>query len=108
MRLALIVASVLGVALLVSPALKAAEGDANKGKEVFDQCGVCHHPDKEEKKLGPGLKGLMKKKKMTNGKEPTEANVMAVINQGGNGMPAYADLLTDEEKTNLLAYLKTL
>jgi mono/diheme cytochrome c family protein len=27
---------------------------------------------------------------------------------GGNGMPAYKEMLNDEEKTNLIAYLKTL
>ena len=83
-------------------------GDAAKGKEVFEQCGVCHNTDTDEKKMGPSLMGLFKKEKMTNGKKPTEANVKAVINAGGNGMPAYADMLTDEEKANVIAYLKTL
>ncbi len=82
--------------------------DAAKGKEVFEQCGVCHSADTDEKKMGPGLKGLFKKDKMSNGKAPTEANVKAKINEGGGGMPAYSDILTDTEKTDLLAYLKTL
>jgi mono/diheme cytochrome c family protein len=34
--------------------------------------------------------------------------VLARINQGGDGMPAYAEMLTDQEKADLLAYLKTL
>lgn len=84
------------------------KGDAAKGKEVFEQCGVCHNADSDEKKMGPGLKGLFSKAKMANGKAPTEANVKAKINEGGNGMPAYADMLTDQEKADLLAYLKTL
>ena len=83
-------------------------GDAAKGKEVFEQCSVCHNADSAEKKMGPGLKGLFKSAKMVNGKAPTEANVKAKIDEGGNGMPAYKDMLTDEEKTNLIAYLKTL
>src|ERR1700704_4993379 len=87
---------------------KGGAGDADKGKEVFEQCGVCHNADSDEKKMGPGLKGLFKKDKLKNGKKPTEANVKAVINAGGNGMPAYADMLSDEEKANLIAYLKTL
>src|ERR1700692_51378 len=82
--------------------------DAAKGKEVFEQCSVCHNADSDEKKMGPGLKGLFKKDKMANGKAPTEANVKAKINEGGGGMPAYADMLTDTEKNDLLAYLKTL
>lgn len=86
----------------------AADGDATKGKEVFEQCSVCHNSDSAEKKMGPGLKGEFKKDKMANGKAPTEANVRALINAGGNGMPAYNDMLTDVEKNDLIAYLKTL
>ena len=86
-----------------------AAGSAAKGKEVFDQCTVCHNADSDEKKIGPGLKGLFKKDKLTSsGKAPTEANVRAKINEGGNGMPAYKDILSDDEKTDLIAYLKTL
>ncbi len=58
--------------------------------------------------MGPGLKGLFSREKMTNGKAPTEANVRAKIDEGGNGMPAYKEMLSDEEKDNLIAYLKTL
>lgn len=83
-------------------------GDAAKGKDVFEQCGVCHNADSDEKKMGPGLKGLFKKEAMKNGKKPTEENVRAIINAGGNGMPGYQDLLSDEERDNLIAYLKTL
>jgi cytochrome c len=58
--------------------------------------------------MGPGLKGLFKKEKMMNGKKPTEENVRAIIDNGGNGMPGYEDLLTGEERDHLIAYLKTL
>lgn len=84
------------------------KGDPEKGKEVFEQCGVCHSADTDEKKMGPSLKGLFKKAKMTNGQKPTDASVLAVVNKGKGTMPAFADVLSDEEKTNLLAYLKTL
>ena len=84
------------------------KGDPEKGKEVFQQCSVCHLPDSEEKKMGPGLKGLFKRDKLTNGKKPTEANVRAKIDEGGNGMPSYKDMLSDGEKDDLIAYLKTL
>src|ERR1700738_911291 len=92
--------------LAVAPHAFAA--DAAKGKEVFEQCGVCHNADSDEKKMGPGLKGLFKKEKMTNGKAPTEANILARVNEGGSGMPAYKDMLSDQEKDDLIAYLKTL
>ena len=85
------------------------KGDAAKGKDVFEQCAVCHNADSTEKKMGPGLKGMFKKAKMdSTGKPVNDANVMGKINEGGNGMPAYKDMLTDDEKANLLAYLKTL
>jgi cytochrome c len=87
---------------------KKGAGDAAKGKEVFQQCSVCHNPDSTEKKMGPGLKGLFKADKMTNGKKPTEANVRAKVDEGGNGMPAYKEMLSDGEKNDLVAYLKTL
>jgi mono/diheme cytochrome c family protein len=54
------------------------------------------------------LKGLFQKEKLVNGKKPSDAVVMDIINKGGGGMPAFADQLTDEEKANVLAYLKTL
>ena len=85
-----------------------AAGDAAKGKEVFEQCSVCHNADSTEKKMGPGLKGLFKHDKLVNGKKVTEANVRAKIDEGGNGMPAYKDTLSDQEKDDLIAYLKTL
>jgi cytochrome c2 len=85
------------------------KGDAAKGKEVFDQCSVCHNSDSAERKMGPGLKGLFKKAKLeSNGKPANDANIIEKINEGGNGMPPYKDVLSDEERTNLIAYLKTL
>ena len=57
------------------------KGDPEKGKEVFQQCGVCHNADSTEKKMGPGLKGLFAKEKMSNDKKPTEANVRAKIDE---------------------------
>jgi cytochrome c len=86
----------------------AGKGDAEKGKEVFQQCAVCHNADSTEKKMGPGLKGLFSREKMNNGKKPTEASVREKIDEGGNGMPAYKEMLSEEEKDDLMAYLKTL
>jgi cytochrome c len=88
--------------------MSAGKGDAAKGKEVFEQCAVCHNADSEDKKMGPGLKGLFKRDKMTNGKKPTEANIRSRVDEGGQGMPAYKDMLSDQEKDDLIAYLKTL
>ena len=86
----------------------AAKGDAAKGKETFEQCAVCHSADSAETKMGPSLQGLFKKKSLKSGKPVTDENVTAQINAGGNGMPAYADQLSADEKANLMAYLHTL
>ena len=106
-----VIASGIGLVLSLSlsfAADKKKAGDAEKGKEVFQQCSVCHNADSAEKKMGPGLKGLFSNEKMADGKKPTEANVRKKIDEGGNGMPSYKEMLTDEEKDNLIAYLKTL
>ena len=97
-----------GLTAQLSAQDKGKAGDAAKGKEVFDQCSVCHNADSTETKVGPGLKGLFKMAKLVNGKPVNEANVRELINEGGNGMPAYADQLSDPDKNNLIAYLKTL
>ena len=99
-----------GVAALLAASLLSGfqKGDAAKGKEVFEQCGVCHNADSTEKKMGPGLKGLFKKGKLVNGKPVNDANVQALIDAGGNGMPAYESILSKDEKAHVIAYLKTL
>jgi cytochrome c2 len=102
-------ALVFSVAAVSASGFAAGKGDVEKGKAVFEQCGVCHNSDSEDKKMGPGLKGLFKRDKLSsNNKKPTEANIRAKIDEGGNGMPAYKDMLSDAEKDDLIAYLKTL
>jgi len=105
-------ASALCLGLLIAGATTAPaaeKGDAAKGKEIVgEQCAVCHNTESEEKKMGPTLKGMSKRAKMKNGKAPTDANVKAVINAGGNGMPAYQDMLSEDEKEHVVAFLKTI
>lgn len=83
-------------------------GDAAKGKQAFEQCAICHNVDNAEKKMGPSLQGLFKHKTLQSGKPVNDSNVLAQINNGGNGMPAYGDMLSAEDKANILAYLHTL
>lgn len=104
----LITATTLTLTLLASSALAQKKGDETKGKEVFEQCGVCHAADTDEKKMGPALKGLYKKTKLANGQKPTDAAILAIINKGKGAMPAFADVLSADEKADVLAYLKTL
>jgi mono/diheme cytochrome c family protein len=81
------------------------KGDAKKGQEVFENsaCMGCHNTDNDEKRgNAPSLKGLFKKDGIT------EAKVIDKINKGGNGMPPYEEQLEAAQKTDLVAYLKTL
>src|SRR5260370_6965574 len=96
-------AAVLFALVALAPAQK--KGSADKGKEVFDQCAVCHNVDTDEKKIGPSLKGLFKRDKLKNGKKVTDENVRAMIHPAGNGMPGYADLLPDTPRDALFSSL---
>jgi mono/diheme cytochrome c family protein len=92
------------------PAGKDKPGDPESGKAVFEQqCEVCHRADSAEKKIGPGLKGLFKKAKFANGTKVSEETVREQVENGKKyGMPAFRDLLSNEEKSDLLAFLRTL
>jgi len=85
-------------------------GSAEKGNEVFDeQCASCHNAYSSDRKKGPGLKLLYAKEKLeSNGKPVSDANVLAIVEQGGKGMPAFREGLSADDKADLLAYLKTL
>ena len=105
MKTSLIALSAVGF-LITGQAFAA---DADKGKANFESnCSVCHNADSDERKMGPGLKGLFKHDKLANGKAVNEANVTGMINECGNGMPPFADLLTKAEKDDIVAFLKTL
>ena len=100
--------ALLGVRALVAAPAVFAEGDAEAGKEIFDaKCMVCHNADSKDKKIGPGLAGI-KDGKLPSGKDATTENMMENLNKGGNGMPPFEKLLSDEEKANLIAYMMTL
>lgn len=94
------------LALFVTAPLAAQS--AEEGQELFDsKCSVCHNADNKDKKIGPGLAGVSEGK-LPSGKDTTEENVMENLNVGGNGMPAFENLLTDEEKASIVAYVMTL
>jgi len=84
--------------------------DASKGNETFDeQCSSCHYADSLDAKVGPGLKWLYSKGKLdSNGKTVSDATVLEKIDAGGKGMPAFKTTLSEDDKRNLIAYLKTL
>ena len=108
MKKGMLTLTILGLALAAGLPMTAFQGDAKKGESVFDNCSVCHNSDSTETKIGPGLKGLFKREKLVNGKPVNEANVKALITEGSGGMPPFGDALSNEDKDNVIAFLKTL
>ena len=94
----------------------ASTGDAAKGEAIFQQnCDICHDAKSTETRIGPGLKGLLKKPTISHttsdGTEHTEHTVAMVrkqIEEGSGGMMPMNDILSKEEIDNIIAYLQTL
>jgi len=91
----------------LSPAAKA-------GQKVFQQnCALCHNTS-TKKKIGPGLKGVLKNKELPFSHRPaTVANVREQIEKGNPKgkpmpMPPFAGKLSKKQLSDLVAYLKTL
>ncbi|OGD31743.1 MAG: hypothetical protein A2V45_15880 [Candidatus Aminicenantes bacterium RBG_19FT_COMBO_58_17] len=85
------------------------QGDVNKGSDLFARhCASCHYADREDKKLGPGLKGLFQKNKLPlSGRAVTEENVRRQMLRPFRSMPSFGSL-TQQEIADLVGYLKTL
>lgn len=94
----------------------ASTGDAAKGEAIFQQnCEFCHDAKSNEARVGPGLKGVLKKlpeshttSEGTEHKEHTVAMIRKQIEEGGGGMMPMKDILSKEEIDNIIAYLQTL
>lgn len=90
------------------------KGDPAKGKEVFEaSCALCHNADSEEAKIGPGLKGLFQwpPHKLSDGTEHKEHTVEIIrkqIVEGGGAMDPVGGSFTEQELSDLIAYLHTL
>lgn len=80
------------------------------GKEVFEKkCAVCHYADNDQKKIGPGLKGLSKRGTFTvNNNKVTDESLRTWIENGDNLMPPFKDVLEPNEIKDVIAYVKTL
>lgn len=80
-----------------------------QGHAVFQShCAVCHHPNSEQKLVGPGLLGLFQKPYLPSGAPATDARVRSTVLHGKNVMPPFANVLSDQQLHDLLAYLHTI
>jgi mono/diheme cytochrome c family protein len=98
----------LAVAAGISAAQDAPKGDPDLGREVFEaQCFDCHNANSQEKKTGPGFKGVQNGT-LPSGKKATREAILEVINNGaGETMPAMKNLLSDAQKEDVTAYVLT-
>lgn len=120
-RTTLFAAALMAAAAVVTgPAL--ADGDAAKGKKVFNRCKACHVADEAKNKVGPTLHGVFGRKAGTvEGFKYSDAmkNADVVWSEEtiakyvkkpkdfipGNKM-AFAGLRKDSQIEDLIAYLK--
>ena len=88
----------------------AAAGSAVRGKQVFEQkCAMCHFADSDQKKIGPGLKGISKRGTFTvNGNKVTTEALKTWIENGDSQMPGMKDTLDPAQIRDVVAYVKTL
>ena len=121
-----IVTTALTVLVLASvPAL--ADGDPVKGKAVFNKCKACHENEKGVNKVGPTLKGVVGRKTASvpdykyseamleyAKANPVwdDAHFLTYIENPKAAVPktkmAFAGLKKEDERVNLLAYLKSM
>jgi cytochrome c len=81
--------------------------DIARGQKIYEKsCAICHFSASAEKKIGPGMKGTMKKEKFANGWKVNEENLRRWIENGGKNMPS--SHLNAEQIRELIEYLKTL
>lgn len=83
-------------------------GDPERGRKLFHQCSFCHNYENDQRKSGPSLRTLFGKVRLVNGQRTSDENVLALIQDGYNGMPSYRYQLRPAEFRDLLAFLKTL
>jgi cytochrome c oxidase cbb3-type subunit 2 len=113
---------VLLLALVAAPSSVAAQAGSGtgNGKVVYDRwCAACHG----DKGAGDGesaqymlprprdfTRGSYQIRTTKSGQAPTDADLMHVIDQGmpGTAMPGWRTLLTEQERTDVIGYLKTL
>ena len=116
--------TVLGLGLMVGAAV--ADGDAVKGEQVFKKCGACHSATEKTNKVGPFLFGVIGRKAATvegynysdgmkgygaTGAVWDEATLKTYLENPKAVVPntkiAFAGLKAEDERADVIAYLKS-
>ena len=92
---------------------KSSSGNAaavGRGKSLFQQkCAICHYDNSDQKKIGPGLKGLSKRGTFTvNGNKITDDSLKSWIENGDQLMPPFKEVLEQAQIKDVITYVKTL
>lgn len=113
--LLLLCAAFAGTGLLSAQNSGKKSGGANaaavgRGKSLFQQkCSICHYDNSEQKKIGPGLKGISKRATFSvNGNKFNDENLKTWIENGDQLMPPFKDVLEQAQIKDVMAYVKTL
>lgn len=103
----------LGAGALLAQTATTKTADPNaaavaRGKTLFQQkCSVCHYDNSEQKKIGPGLKGLSKRGTFSvNGNKITDESLKAWIENGDQLMPPFKDVLDAGQVRDVIRYVK--
>ena len=73
------------------------------GQQIFNQtCAVCHRNGEH----GPNLVGLYQKRFMSNGMPVNDDRVRDTIRMGRAMMPAFGDVLNQQQLEDVIAYLR--
>jgi mono/diheme cytochrome c family protein len=80
------------------------------GRRIYDNyCDRCHAPYSSRGRQGPSMKHLFRKKYLPmSGMPANDERVTDVIKMGRNKMPAFGQVLNQQQIDDLLAYLHTL
>ncbi len=81
-----------------------------RGKSLFqEKCSICHYDTSDQKKIGPGLKGISKRGTFSvNGNKITDDSLKYWIENGDQLMPPFKDVLEPAQIKDVIAYVKTL
>ena len=80
------------------------------GRRVYDKyCDQCHEPYSSRGKKGPGMKGVFQRQYLPmSGMPANDDRVEDIIRYGRSKMPAYGQVLDQQQIQDLLAYMHTL
>jgi mono/diheme cytochrome c family protein len=80
------------------------------GRRIYDNyCDRCHAPYSSRGRQGPSMKGIFKRQYLpASGMPANDDRVTDVVRLGRDKMPAYGQVLDQQQINDLLAYLHTL